>query len=64
MKSIRYTLLSDGSSDRMLISGASELSSTRLKKLRPQQRAHLVAQAIEDFTPLRSLSAFRALEDE
>ena len=48
----------------LMISGASELSSTRLKKLRPQQRAHLVAQAIDDFTPLRSLSAFRALEDE
>jgi len=47
-----------------LICDASELSSTRLKKLRPQQRAHLVAQAIDDFEPLLGLPAFRALESE
>ena len=47
-----------------LIGTASELSSTRLKKLRPRQRAHLVAQNIEDFKPLQELSAFRALEKE
>lgn len=47
-----------------LICDASDLSSTRLKKLRPQQRAHLVAQAIDDFEPLRELPAFRALESE
>ena len=47
-----------------LIGTASELSSTRLKNLRPRQRAHLVAQNIEDFKPLQELSAFRALETE
>jgi hypothetical protein len=47
-----------------LICGASGLSSTRLKKLRAQQRAHLVAQYIEDYTPLKGLLAFRALEGE
>jgi hypothetical protein len=47
-----------------LIRDASELTSTRLKKLRPQQCAHRVAQSIADFAPLRTLSAFRALEAE
>ena len=47
-----------------LIRKASGLTTTRLKKLRPQQRAHLVAQSIDDFAPLQRLSAFHALEQE
>jgi hypothetical protein len=47
-----------------LIRDASERSVTRLKKLRLQQCAHLVAHNIEDFKPLQELSAFRALEKE
>ena len=47
-----------------LIRDASDLSSTRLKKLRTHQCAHLVAQAIEDFVPLQGLPAFCALEEE
>jgi hypothetical protein len=47
-----------------MIRDASERSVTRLKKLRLQQCAHLVAQNIEDFKPLQELSAFRALEKE
>lgn len=47
-----------------LIRDASGLASTRLKKLRPQKRAHLVAQSIDDFAPLQGLPAFRALEGE
>ena len=53
-KEVLYTLIRD----------ASELPSTRLKKLRPQQCAHRVAQSIANFAPLRALSAFRALEEE
>lgn len=47
-----------------LIREASNLSSSRLKKFRPQQCAHLVAQAIDDFAPLQLVPAFRALESE
>jgi hypothetical protein len=53
-KALLYTMICD----------ASGLASTRLKKLRPQKRAHLVAQSIDDFAPLQGLPAFRALEGE
>lgn len=53
-KEVLYTLIRD----------ASDLPSSRLKKLRPQQCAHRVAQSIDDFSPLRTLSSFRALEEE
>lgn len=47
-----------------MIRDASGRTSTRLKKLRPQQLAHQVAQSIEDFTPLQGIPAFQALEEE
>lgn len=37
---------------------------TRLKKLNPHQCAFLVSQSIDDFSPLRSISAFQALENQ
>ena len=43
---------------------ASELRGRRLKKLNTPQRAVLVAEYIEDFEPLRRLSAFRTLEKQ
>lgn len=47
-----------------LIRNSSELSGARLKKLKPHKRAFLVSQSIEDFSPLRSLSAFQLLEKD
>lgn len=47
-----------------LLRQASELSSRRLKKFSPSQRVHRVAELIEDFSPLRALTAFAALETE
>jgi hypothetical protein len=41
---------------------ASGLSGRRLKDFRPHAAAHRVAEFIEDFSPLRQLSAFAALE--
>jgi len=45
-----------------LLKTASELSSRRLKKLNVSKKAHLVAEYINDFSPLRNLTAFKALE--
>ena len=47
-----------------LIRNSSELSGARLKKLKPHKRAFLVSQSIDDFSPLRSISAFQTLENE
>ena len=44
------------------LKNASELSGRRLKKFRPNERVYRVADLIEDFSPLRSLSAFQSLE--
>ena len=41
---------------------AAELPVRRRRNLRPHQAAHVVAERTEDFTPLRTLPAFRALE--
>jgi len=41
---------------------AAELSVRRRRRLRTHQAAHVVAERTEDFTPLRVLAAFRALE--
>ncbi len=46
-----------------LIRKASELKGARLKKLNVHKCAFLVSQSIADFSPLRSVRAFRALED-
>lgn len=45
-----------------LIRLASGLGGRRLKKLNARQRAVRVAEYIEDFSPLRALPAFKALE--
>jgi len=47
-----------------LISESSGLKGARLKKLNLHKCAFLVSQAIVDFSPLRSLGAFKALEEQ
>ncbi len=41
---------------------ASGLKGRRLEKFRPHHRVHRVAELIDDFSPLRNLRAFQALE--
>ena len=43
---------------------ASELGGRRLKKFRPERAVHRLAELITDYSPLRNLSAFEALEGE
>jgi hypothetical protein len=43
---------------------ASELSGRRRKSFDPKTKVHLVARSLDDFSPLRQLLAFRALESE
>lgn len=43
---------------------ASELAGRHLRRFNPRAAVHLLAGLIEDFSPLRSLSAFRAFEDD
>jgi len=43
--------------------GASELSGRRLTRFRVEQRRHRVAELIEDFAPLRSLTSFQEFEN-
>lgn len=45
-----------------LLYEACGLSGRRLERFRPHTAAYRIAQFIEDFSPLRNLSAFRALE--
>jgi len=47
-----------------LLKTASELSGRRLRKFREATAVHRVAELIQDFSPLRSLPAFNAFEDE
>ena len=47
-----------------LLKTASGLGGRRLRKFRMDQAVHRLAQAIQDYSPLRQLSAFRALEEE
>jgi hypothetical protein len=47
-----------------LLKTASGLSGRRLQSFHPQSLAHRVSEFIEDFRPLRQLSAFQALECE
>lgn len=47
-----------------LLRQASDLSSRRLKKFSPSERIHRVSELIDDFSPLRALSAFQVLEFE
>lgn len=47
-----------------IIRASSGLHGTRLKKLNLHKRAFLVSQSIEDFSPLRSISAFQILEEQ
>jgi hypothetical protein len=47
-----------------LLREASELRGRRLKKFSVSKSAHLVAEYIEDYSPLRTLPAFNALEAE
>lgn len=43
---------------------ASELNKRRLKKFKPRQRMHRLAELIEDFTPLRTQDSFQRLEQK
>lgn len=45
-----------------LLKQASEAQGRRLKKLRPQERVHRLAELIDNYSPLRTLSAFQDLE--
>jgi len=47
-----------------LLRSASELRGRRLKRFRPGQRSHRVAELIENFSRLRRLKAFQRLESE
>jgi hypothetical protein len=47
-----------------LLSTASGLRSGRLRRFGPAPRTHRLADLIEDFSPLRQLVAFQALEDD
>lgn len=47
-----------------LLRQASERKGRALKKLRVEPLVHQVASSINDFSPLRALSAFRALEED
>ncbi len=47
-----------------LLITASELTGRRRKSFNPQEKVHLVARHLKDFSPLRRLSAFRELERE
>jgi hypothetical protein len=46
------------------LSTASGLRAGRLNRFRPEARIHRLSEVIEDFSPLRRLSAFQALEEE
>lgn len=47
-----------------LLADASGLKGRNLKKFNPDRAVHLVAEYIEDFSPLRQLVAFQAFENE
>ena len=47
-----------------LLRAASGHTGRRQKRFRVEQAVHRLAQGIQDYTPLRQLSAFRALEEE
>jgi len=47
-----------------LLKHASELHGRRLKDFNPSKQAHRVSEQIDDFHPLRQLSAFQVLENE
>jgi len=47
-----------------LLRVASEKRGRRLKEFKPQRYVHRIAQVIDDFSPLRKLSSFLALESD
>jgi hypothetical protein len=47
-----------------LLANASGLRPGRLRRFEPARRIHRLADLIEDFSPLRRLSAFQALEED
>jgi hypothetical protein len=47
-----------------LLRAASGKRGRDLKKFRPNQKMHLITKRIDDFSPLRQLPAFQALENE
>ena len=47
-----------------IIRESSGLHGARLKKLNPHKRAFLISQTIDDYSPLRSISAFQTLENQ
>ncbi len=47
-----------------LLKTASGKSGRNLKKFRPNQKMHRITEIIDDFSPLRQLTAFQALENE
>jgi hypothetical protein len=65
MREVRHTLLTDGSSSVLYdcLRKASGLSGNRRKRFRVTESAQRISSFIQDFTPLRSLSAFACLEN-
>lgn len=49
---------------KTLLVEASELTGRRLKKFNPHKQIHRVAELVDDFSPLRDLSAFQRLEED
>ena len=47
-----------------ILIAASELSGRRRKSFDPKTKVHLVSRRLDDFSPLRQLSAFRELEND
>lgn len=47
-----------------LLKNASELTGRRLRRFKASRKAHLIAEYIRDFSPLRTLPAFQVLESE
>ena len=47
-----------------MLKKASGASGRRLKKFRPQERVHRIAELIGDYSPLRALSAFQEFEKD
>lgn len=61
---MKFTLVTDGSSDRKLLITASELKGRHQRRFRPGQQAIRLGELIGGYELLRRLPAFRALEKE
>ncbi|MFQ5435507.1 MAG: hypothetical protein ACE5FD_11580, partial [Anaerolineae bacterium] len=62
---LRYTLVTEGSTELyQCLKLASGLSGRRLKRFHASQQIRRISGFIDDFSPLRELSAFTALEQD